>query len=82
MAKISNLIISFIISVFFFKSFFANVAVFLTKYYLPKGIIRNYNFIVNVKNFYDQAIESDIKQYKEIRKLITVTANIILLDVY
>ena len=41
------------------------------KYYLPKGIIKNYNVIINGKNFYDQAIDSDIKQYKETRKLTT-----------
>ena len=41
------------------------------KYYLPKGIIKNYNGIINGKNFYDQAIDSDIKRYKEIRKLTT-----------
>ena len=38
-------------------------------YYLPKGIIVNYNVIINGKNFYDQAI--DIKRYEEIRKLTT-----------
>ena len=27
--------------------------------------------IINGKNFYDQAIDSDIKRYEEIRKLIT-----------
>ena len=31
------------------------------KYYLPKGIIVNYNVIVNGKNFYDQAVDSAIK---------------------
>ena len=41
------------------------------RYYLPKGIIKNYNIIVNGKNFYDQAIASHIKRYKEIRKLTT-----------
>ena len=41
------------------------------KYYLPKCIIKNYNIIINGKNFYDQAIYSDIKRYKEIRKLTT-----------
>ena len=41
------------------------------KYYWPKGIIVNYNVIINGKNFYDQAINSDIKRYKEIRKLTT-----------
>ena len=39
------------------------------KYYLPKGIIKNYNIIVNGRNFYDQPIDSDIKQCEEIRKL-------------
>ena len=41
------------------------------RYYLPKGIIKIYNAIINGKNFYDQPIESDIKQYEEIRKLET-----------
>ena len=41
------------------------------RYYLPKGIIKNYNVIINGKNFYDQAIDSDIKRYEEIRKLTT-----------
>ena len=38
-------------------------------YYLPKGIVKNYNVIINGKNLYDQPIDSDIKRYKEIRKL-------------
>ena len=41
------------------------------KYYLPKGIIKNYNVIINGKNFYYQATDSDIKRYEEIRKLTT-----------
>ena len=39
------------------------------KYYLPKCIIKNYNVIINGKNFYGQPINSDKKRYKEIRKL-------------
>ena len=35
------------------------------KHYLPKGIIKNYNVIINGKNFYNQAIDSDIKWYEE-----------------
>ena len=31
------------------------------RYYLPKGIIKNYNVIINGKNFNDQAIDSDMK---------------------
>ena len=41
------------------------------RYYLPKAVIANYNVIINGKNFYDQAIDSDIKRYEEIRKLTT-----------
>ena len=39
------------------------------RYYLPKSIIKNINVTINGKNFYDQPIDSDIKRYKEIRKL-------------
>ena len=41
------------------------------RYYLPKQIIDHYNVIINEKNFYNQPIDSDIKQYKENRKLTT-----------
>ena len=41
------------------------------RYYLPKGIIKNYNVIINGKNFYHQSIDYDIKWYKEIKKLLT-----------
>ena len=39
--------------------------------YLPKGIIKNYNVVINRKKFYNQTIDSDIKRYEEIRKLAT-----------
>ena len=38
---------------------------------MPKGIIDNYNVINNGKNVIDQANDSDIKRYQEIRKLTT-----------
>ena len=41
------------------------------RYYLPKGIIKNFNFIANGKGFYDQPIYSDLKQCKEVRTLKT-----------
>ena len=41
------------------------------RYYLLKGIIKNYSVISNGKNFYDQTIDFDIKRYEEIRKLTT-----------
>ena len=34
-------------------------------------MIKNYNIIINGKSFYYQSIDSDIKQYEEIRKLTT-----------
>ena len=42
------------------------------RYYLPKGIIDNYNVIFNGKNFYNQPIDSDIKRYEEIRNKIKI----------
>ena len=47
----------------------ANAKRFETRrYYLPDCIIKSYNVIINGKNFYDQATDSDIKSYKEIKK--------------
>ena len=33
--------------------------------YLPKGIIKYYNVIINGKNFYDQPIDSDINDIRK-----------------
>ena len=41
------------------------------KFYLPEGIIDNYNVIINGKHFYDQPDDFVIKRYEEIRKLTT-----------
>ena len=41
------------------------------KYYLLKGIIDNYNAIMNGKRFHGEVFHSDIKQYEEIKKLTT-----------
>ena len=41
------------------------------EYFLSKGTFKNYNFMIKGKNFYDQATDSDIKLYKETRKLST-----------
>ena len=44
-----------------------DVKIFKAKrYYLPKGIIKNYNVVIIGKNFYEQAIDSDIKRYEEL----------------
>ena len=40
-----------------------------TRYYLPKGFIKNYIVTIIEKKLYDQPIDSDIKRYKEIRQL-------------
>ena len=39
------------------------------RYYLPEGVIKNYNVIIIGRNFYDQPIDSDINQYEDIKKL-------------
>ena len=41
------------------------------RYYLLKGVIKDYHIMINGKNVYGQPIDSDTKRYKEIRKLIT-----------
>ena len=41
------------------------------RYYLPKGVNKNGNVIINGKNFYDQPIDSDKKTIQKIRKLTT-----------
>ena len=41
------------------------------RYHLPKDIIKISNAIISGKNLYDQAIDSGLKWYKEIKKLIT-----------
>ena len=35
------------------------------RYFLPKGIIKNYNVIIYGKNFDDQPIDSDMKSTKK-----------------
>ena len=41
------------------------------KYFLPRGEIKNYNVLIDGRNFYDQPINDLIKQYDEIRKVST-----------
>ena len=41
------------------------------KNFLPRGEIKNYNVLIDGRNFYDQAINDLIKQYDEIRKVST-----------
>ena len=55
----------------FFVLVYANVddnaKTYKDKRYLPKGVIKNYNVIINGKSFYDHRIDSDIKRYEEIK---------------
>ena len=48
-----------------------NSKTFKAKRYLTKGIFKNYNIIIHMKNFNAQLTDSDIKRYKGIRKLTT-----------
>ena len=41
------------------------------KYFLPGGEIKNFNVLINGRNFYDQPINDWIKQYDEVRKVST-----------
>ena len=42
------------------------VLILLEEHYLPKDVIKNCNIIINERKFYDQPIDSNIKQYEEI----------------
>ena len=50
------------------------------KYYLPRIDLEKYNLIIDGRNFYDNPIESDIKKYKELKKVIIGKEKIILQD--
>ena len=39
------------------------------KYFLPRGEIKNYDVLIDGRNFYDQPINDIVKQYNEIRKV-------------
>ena len=41
------------------------------KYFLPRVDITNYNVLIDGRNFYDQPINDQIKEYNEIRKIAT-----------
>ena len=41
------------------------------KYFLPRVDITNYNVLNDVRNFYDQPINDQIKKYDEVRKVMT-----------
>ena len=41
------------------------------KYYLLRIDFKKYNVIIDGRNFYDNPIESDIKKYRELKKVMT-----------
>ena len=41
-------------------------------YYLPKVEIKNYNVMIDDRNFFDQPIDSMAKTYENVRKIATV----------
>ena len=41
----------------------------LTRYFLPRVKIENYNIKIDGRNFYDQPIDDSVKQYDEVRKV-------------
>ena len=41
------------------------------EYYLPKVEIKDYNVMVDGKNFFDQSINNDFKTYENVRKIAT-----------
>ena len=45
------------------------------KYFLPRVDITNYNVLIDGRNFYDQPINDQIKNYDEIRKIATRTGD-------
>ena len=51
-----------------FVLFYTNEANNAKRFNLENLVYQNYNVIINGKNFYDQPIDSDIKQYEEIRQ--------------
>ena len=46
-------------------------SILFLKFYLPKGIIKNYKININGKTFFDEIIHSGIKRYRKIKRLIT-----------
>ena len=42
-----------------------------TKYFLPRVYIKDYNVLIDGRNFYDQNIFDDFKKYEELRKVMT-----------
>ena len=42
-----------------------------TEYYIPELEIKDYNVVIDGRNFFDQSIKDDLKTYDNIRKIAT-----------
>ena len=51
-------------------------------YYLPKVEIKDYNVMIDGKNFFDQPVKSDMRTYENIQKVVTGQGDITLLVLY
>ena len=45
------------------------------EYYLPKVETKDYNFMIDGKNVFDQSVNNDIRTYDNIRKFSTIQAD-------
>ena len=41
------------------------------QYFLPTGEIKDYNVVIDGRNFFDQPIKNDLKAFSNIRKIVT-----------
>ena len=42
-----------------------------TKYYLPTVEIKDYNVMIDEKNFFDQTVKNNLRTYDNIQKIVT-----------
>ena len=42
------------------------------KYYLPRIDLKEYNVIIDGRNFYDNPIENNIEKYRELKKVMII----------
>ena len=43
-----------------------------TRYFLPKVGIKDYNVMIDGRNFFDQPVKNDLRTYDNIQKILTV----------
>ena len=45
------------------------------RYFLPRTEIKDYNVLIDVRNFYDQNIDDELKKYEELREIMIGNEN-------